>query len=267
MRLKHILGKEVFSGAPVVAAISGYFNKGAAAAKWRLLARPAKSQSGSEPLFLKEDATPLPVIGGPDPEFARYGFKRGAVDLRGYSQEFRPMANGTLILQLRALFGINVRCEILHYLLTHDTAHPSQIARDTYYFDRAVQGTLLEMSKSGVIQVRASNREKRYWLKQDYWVALLGRTDQPIPRWINWPTLFSALERVWIRIHDPGLLAAAPLVQASEVRQLMREVSPAYQRSGFDHNLSDPQHHLGEAYLRVFMSDMKRLLARIVNAA
>lgn len=266
MRLKHILKKEVFSGEPVLGAISGFFNKGAAAAKWKLLARPPKSESSSEPLFLREDGTPLPVIGKPNPEFARYGLNRGAVDLRGYSQEFRPMAGANLILQLRALFGINVRCEILHYLLTHDTAHPSQIARETYYFDRAVQGTLLEMSKSGAIQVRASNREKHYWLKRDQWAALLGRTDNPFPKWITWPALFSALDRVWVRIQDHELLVANPLVQSSELRQLMAEIAPSFQRSEFDRSLSDPQNHLGEAYLPVFMSDMKRLLESLAQA-
>ena len=46
------------------------------------------------------------------------------------------------MLQLRALFGIKVRCEIIIYLLTHEAAHPSRIARDAYYFGLAVQNTL-----------------------------------------------------------------------------------------------------------------------------
>jgi len=63
-----------------------------------------------------------------------------------------------------------------------------------------------------------------------------------------------------MRIQDPQLLAASPLLQSSELRQLMVEVFPAFQRSGFDRSLSDHRSHLSEAYLRVFISDMERIL-------
>lgn len=53
-------------------------------------------------------------VGQLEPTFARYGLERGPLRLRGYSQEFRPTEAATPILQLRALFGINVRCET-HY--------------------------------------------------------------------------------------------------------------------------------------------------------
>lgn len=74
-----------------------------------------------------------------DPQFARYGYKRGPIRTRNLSQPFRATQQANLVLQLRALFGINVRCEIVAYLLTHEAAHPSRIASDAYYFVRAVQ--------------------------------------------------------------------------------------------------------------------------------
>ena len=260
LRLKRILKTEQFSGAPILAAIAGLLAKGADAPKWRLLAGAEKPGTSDDGLFLKDDGTPLPVLGDPEPRFARYGWRRGPLELRGYSQEFRPMAEASLVLQLRALFGINVRCEILLYLLTHDTAHPSQIAREAYYFDRAVQGTLVEMSRSGVIQIRATNREKHYWMKREDWMNLLGRGKHPLPGWVTWPAFFSALEHVWIRLNDPRLLQADRLLQASELRQLMVEVLPSFQKSGLDRGLSDHRQHLGEGYLPLFMADMKRLL-------
>ncbi|MCX6916800.1 MAG: hypothetical protein NT167_27775, partial [Verrucomicrobia bacterium] len=116
-----------------------------------------------------------------------YGWERGPLRVRGYSQEFRPALAATLALQLRALLGINVRCEIVMYLLTHDAAHPSQIAREAYYFERAVQGTLADMSRSGVVQLRTASREKHYWIKPDQWLQLLNRGAQTAPKWIAWP--------------------------------------------------------------------------------
>jgi hypothetical protein len=55
-----------------------------------------------------------------------------------------------------ARLGINVRCESVLYHLTHDAAHPSPLARDAYYFERALQCTLVDLSQSGVIQVRTT---------------------------------------------------------------------------------------------------------------
>jgi hypothetical protein len=160
-----------------------------------------------------------------------------------------------------SLFGINARCEIVLYLLTHDAAHPSQIAREAYYFERAVQGTLVDMSRSGVIQVRAASREKHYWLKQNQWMQLLNRGEQSVPKWVTWPPLFSALERIWLRLNDPKLHNLESLLQASEVRQLMAKVRSSLERSGFDRTLSDDRQHLGESYLPVFITDIKKPLA------
>ena len=261
MRLKRILRTEKFAGERVLAAIAGFLAKGAQTPKWKQLAALATRPDGDETLFFSEDGQPLPAIGEPDPLFARYGWQRGPLRLRGYSREFRSTGSANLILQLRALFGINVRCEIVMYLLTHDASHPSQIARDTYYFDRAVQGTLVDMSRSGVIQVRTTNREKHYWLKQDSWWRLLNRSEEPALKWVRWPALFRGLEQIWLRLNDPKLHTLESLLQASEVRQLMIRVRPSLERGGFDRALSDDRQHLGESYLPIFKADVKKLLA------
>lgn len=261
MRLKRILREEKFAGEPVLAAVAGVLAKGTETPKWKQLAALHPLPAANEPLFFSEDGQPIPVVGEPETIFARYGWQRGPLRLRGYSQEFRPAETASLILQLRALFGISVRCEIVFYLLTHEAAHPAQIAREGYYFERAVQGTLVDMSRSGVIQVRSANRKKRYWLKPAEWLRLLNRADQPAPRWITWPPFFSALEQIWLRLNDPKLNDLESLLQASEVRQLMTKVRPALERAGFDRTLSDDRQHLGESYLPVFIADVKKLLA------
>ena len=261
MRLKRILRTEKFTGERVLAAVAGVLAKGRETPKWKQLAGWTEQPLVTEKLFFGEDGTPLPAIGEPEPLFARYGWERGPLRLRGHSQEFRPTEPATLALQLRALLGINVRCEIVLYLLTHDAAHPSQIARDAYYFERAVQGTLADMSRSGVLQVRATGREKYYWLKQDSWKQVLSRGESAALKWVNWPPLFSALEQIWLRLQDEELHALGSLLQASEVRQLMMKVRPSLERAGFDRVLSDDRQHLGESYLPVFIEDVRKLLA------
>ena len=259
MRLKRILRTEKFAGERALAAVAACLMKGTEAMKWKLLAESVPQPTLAEEFFISLDGKSVPVLGEPEPHFVRYGFRRGPLRLRGYSQKFRPAQPTNLALQLRALFGINIRCEIVLYLLTHEAAHPSQIAREAYYFERAVQGTLVDMLQSGVVQLRSSGREKHYWLLQKHWADLLNRPEQ-FPQWITWPPVFSALEKIWLKLNDPQLETLDPLLQSSELRQLMAEVRPAFERARFDKTLSDDRQYLGEKYLPVFLSDVHRLL-------
>lgn len=258
LRLKRILRTEQFSGERVLAAVAGLMSSGTDILKWKSLAESVQHGKNSETLFFSKNGRPLPLLGKKDPHFARYGYERGPIRSRDRSQRFRAIEQTNLMLQLRALFGISVRCEIVLYLLTHEAAHPSGIAREAYYFGRTVQNTLADMTHSGVIHLRMIGREKHYWLKPDCWAPLLNR-NEPFPKWITWPPFFSALERIWLKLNDPKLMKADPLLQSSVVRHLMIEVRPLIERAGFDKALSDDRQYIGEAYLPVFLSDLRRL--------
>lgn len=260
MRLKRILATEEFTGQRSVAAIAACLMKGTEAVKWKRLAESVRPPMQSEDFFIASNGTPLPVVGELEPNFARHGFRRGPLRLRGHSQAFQPFQPTNLILQLRALFGVNVRCGIVAYLLTHEAAHPSQIARDAFFFERAVQSSLVDMLQSGVAQFRPSGREKHYWLLQPSWAVLLNRPE-PLPQWVTWAPLFSALEQIWLKLNDPRLETLDPLLQSSELRQLMVKVRPAIERSRFDKSLSDDRQYLGEEYLPVFCSDVLNLFS------
>lgn len=259
LRLKRILRKEKFAGARVLAVVAGLMSKGTDVTKWKQLAKPVGPASPPEPFFFEENGSPLLAIGEPDAHFAKYGFTRGPVRERGYSQKFRPTELTNLALQLRALVGVNSRAEIVLYLLTHEAAHPSEIAHEAYYYERSIQNALVDLSQSGVVQLRSSGREKHYWLKPDHWAVLLNRPDR-LPKWVTWPPLFSALERIWLKLNDPHLATFDPLLQSSELRQLMIEVRPSFEHAGFDKALSDDRQYLGERYIPVFLEDVTKLL-------
>lgn len=258
-RLKRILRTETFVGERVLTAVAGRLAKGAEAPKWRQLAKPPARTEAPEPLFFAPDGQSLPLIGEPERHFARYGFTRGPLRQRGHSKPIRPSEPATLTLQLRALLGINIRSEIVMYLLTHASAHPAAIAREAGYSVRAVQNTLADMSQSGVVQLRVSQREKHYWVRSETWGHLLQRPT-PFPKWTTWPPFFSAWEQIWLGLNAPRLPLLDPLLQASELRQLMKQVRPSLERAGFDKTLSDDRQHLGESYLPVFLEDVMRLL-------
>lgn len=260
-RLRRILSKEEFAGGRVLGALAGWLAKGTEVTKWKLLGTPPDPVAPLETLFFLEDGRPSPVLGTADPHFANYGFRRGPPRLRGYSQPFRPTERTNLTLQLRALLGVTSRCEVILYLLTHESAHPSEIAREAYYFERSVQTTLVDMSQSGTVHLRLqlSKRDKRYWVQPDPWWTLLNRI-APHPRWITWPPLFRALERIWLKLEEPGLSSLDPMMQSSVLRQLMVEIRPAIERAGFAAALSDDRQHLGDTYLPIFLSDISTLL-------
>lgn len=231
------------------------------ALKWRRLSRHLPRNAQDEGFFRFKDGRPLPVVGEPEPHFAGHRWLRDPLRLRGYSQPFRPMEDGNLLEQLRALCGVNVRAEIIAYLLTHETGHPSEMARATYYHKRTIQDALVEMNHSGVVDILPAGREKHYRLGRVEWWALLRRPEaMSQPQWVCWPPLWSALEQIWLKLNDPQLELLEPLMLSSVLRQLMVKVRPAIERASTGKPLADDRQHLGEKHLPVFMADVLNLL-------
>jgi len=261
-RLKAIFKKEPFSGERVMAAIAAIMSRRAALQKWKRLAQDKNEARAPEDLFHQRSGDSMPFFGEPDPDFENYGFRRGKLSLRGYSKP-APITRPTgLIYKLRALFGVNARCEIMLYLLTHPSGHPSRIASDTYYYQKTIQDTLIDMTRSGLIQVRSQGREKHYWLQPEQWGLLLPSTGE-FPEWITWPPFFSALERIWLALNRPDLAALEPLLLSSELRKLMKSVKTDIQRAGFARVISDDNIHLGEEYISVFFADIKKIFQNL----
>ena len=243
----------------MLGAVAGLLSTSSEALKWQRLARHLSPQAESEELFRFKDGRPMLVVGEPEPHFAAYGLRRNSLRLRGNSQPFRPLNPGNLLVQLRALCGVNVRAEIIAYLLTHETGYPAEIARAGYYHKRTIQDVMVEMNHSGVVELRQTGREKHYWIRRGEWKALLQRPGE-VPPWVGWPPLWSALEQIWLKLNDPQLEPLEPLMLSSVLRQLMVKVRPAIERAGLDRVLSDDRQFLGESYLPVFQSNVINLL-------
>jgi hypothetical protein len=261
-RLGTVLREESWGGGPVLAAVAGLLNTGSQALKWRRLGQQLPRNAEAEGLFRFKDGQAMPVVGEPEPHFAGHGFRRDALRLRGYSQPFRPLERGNLLVQLRALCGVNVRAEIIGYLLTHETGHPAEIARAAYFHKRTIQDAMGEMNASSVVALRPVGREKHYWIRGDAWQAVLQRTDA-MPQWVGWPAFWSGVEQIWLKLSDPQLETLEPLMLSSVLRQVMVQVRPMIDRAGAGKPLSDDRLHLGETYLPVFMADVINLLGNL----
>jgi hypothetical protein len=125
-----------------------------------------------------------------------------------------------------------------------------------------VQNTLVEMAKSDLVFVQIKGKEKHYWLNKENWHRFLLQPEKQ-PQWVNWPPLFRAMEIIWQKLNDEKLVAASVLFQASELKELMRQVRPKIEKSGFGQALSDEKQYLGEKYTNVFLGDLERILGKL----
>lgn len=234
--------------------------RSAVALKWRKLAvLPGLPEE--EPLFLLADGRAMPMPTNYDEVFRRHGLLRAPINPRGVAQPFPTEGMPSLLLRLRALLGVSIRCEILCLLGSTGEIHPSLIAKQIGQAPRTVQDLLADMARSGVVQVRTSARAKYYALVPGAFDDLL-RPDGRTP-WTNSVPLFRALEAVWLGLADPRVLELAAPLLASQWRRTAQFVSPLLGDSGLGQPLRDDEPLVGEQYYEVYVDDVSRLLAQI----
>ena len=260
-RLKRIGDEERFSGEAVLRALAAATRTSTTQAKWSGLAdaRP-KSDAEPEPLFYRSSGAALPIVREPDPVFAEHGLVRDRFEERGVAGPFRPERIANLILRLRALLGVNARCEILGYLLLNHTGSPRAMASDCYFFPATVSKAMAEMERSGFLVSRTEGRRKLYQLVPQAWSRLL-LADGTRPEWITWPRIFRALERIWLLVNDPSLANKPAIEQASALRRLLTDgviVQLERGRPGFA--FGDIKAHAGETLTPFFVDRLRSLL-------
>lgn len=251
-----------FQGKAQLSAVSDLLANGTGnPLKWRRLAA-AYSLREPESLFFLKNGKPLPVPARRAPEFLAHGLIRGPVDLRGEARPFPAKGVPSLLLRLRALLGVNARCEILCLLGANREIHPSGIARQTGYFPRTVQNALAEMARSGLVQVRTANREKLYRLLPGVFDPLLKAGGDPVP-WVPWASLFRALEILWLGLIDPKRQDLDPLLLSSELRLLSRDIRPLLAQAGLGAQMNEDSLYPGAEYAEVFLREVPSILENI----
>ena len=259
-RLKMILRQEKFAGAQVLAAIAAEIGQGYKARKWKSLFENINKKT-IEPLFYSPDNAPLKDFGKTNEVFADYGFSRGQIKPRNQITPLKYSKNA-LILKLRGLFGLNAKAEIITHLLTHETAHPSLIARETYFSQKTIQDAMVEMATAGFISSKQTGREKQYWLNKKDWEALLKIETENL-QWFLYPPFLSALETIWIKLNETKFEDLNDLLLSSELRSLITEIKPKLERAGLQQFISDDKNHKTEQYIPVFISDINNILNHI----
>lgn len=261
-RLRNLMKRFDFQSQAQLSAISALLMKTSNdPLKWKRLASPRPPRN-PEPLFFLKSGKPIPMPDEKAPEFSACGLLRGPIKLRGHAQPFPTMGMPSLLLRLRALLGVNARCELFCLLAAAEEIHPADVARQTGYSPRTVQNTLAEMSRSGVVQMRSGNREKWYCLQSGVLDHLLKPEGSPTPS-VNWAPLFRALEILWIGVIDPKRQNLDPLTLASEWRRLGKEMRPLLADAGWGRQLEDDRSFRGVEYSAVFIRNIKGILSQL----
>ncbi|MDY0003788.1 MAG: helix-turn-helix domain-containing protein [Polyangia bacterium] len=218
-RVWRILSDQKLAGEATFRALAETAMTSVTAAKWAKTRRAPGEARSPEPFFFLRDGRPMPVVGELDPGFVRHGFLRDRYEPRRVAHAFRPERPANLLLRLRAMFGVNARCEIIAYLLVNRTGSPREIARQTGYFPATIANALAEMRDSGFVIARPEGRRRVHRLVPDTWQALLVGTS--LPRWRGWASIFGALESIWNLLRSDGLDRESPLAQASTLRRML----------------------------------------------
>ncbi len=180
---------------------------------------------------------------------------------RELSRATNPKPAAALNWKLRALFGVQARCEILHWLLTHDSGHSAEIARATYYFPRTVELTLREIEASGLVKSSRRGRSVAYRLNAPDWQFLVTwSAPHGFPRWIDWPRFFHIHGEL---IQTGATPEMSPLLLASELRRVVEKLAPEIELAGLNASLTAGPNDTGRAFTDVLLRNFEKIHAAL----
>jgi len=260
-RLKSMQRKFNFGDLAVIAAMADTISRHNSRLNWQFNSAKFKKPE-NQPLFISEGMTGLD-FGPRDETFQNYGLVRGKLELRGLSRQFNRVMPECTLLRLRSIFGVSARAEIILYLLTHDVAHPSQIATETGFSQKNIQDTMVDVSASGLITAgQLEGRKMVYFLKHKSDNLLLPVGIQP-PHWITWTPLLKAVEMIYKIIDGLAKLNLSDTMASTELRLLGIETQRLFQQAGFPTALTDHSPYNGTTYINVFRDDINALLQQL----
>lgn len=264
-RLKRIMATEGCAGEQVIRAVAATARNSVSATKWASTAA-TKAAKNPMPLFFLKDGKPMPTVKRHDPLFQAHDLLRDPYEARGVALLFRPEVCENLVLRLRALLGVNARCEIVEYLLLNELGSPSSLARDTYYFPLTISNAMTEMRDSGFLSSRVNGRRRDHRLVPEMWRDLFLGSGRP--QWIVWPRFFRAIEIMWLFLHEAHLSTSEPLAQSSALRRVWLDgVVDRLETCGLAFTVGDLTAHPAESLIPYAIERLTSVLDSLMNPA
>lgn len=221
-RMQNIMKADGGGDESLVAAVSSVLARNNRSAKWKKMAD--KKSKKKTPLFLSLDGGPLPVRGEVDEDFARRGWLRPELNLRKLSARIEAFRVSNLVIRLRYLFGINLRAELIAYLLTHETGNPTEISKKIYYSQPTVRQACAEFERSGMARLTPNGKEIKIALDQKRWSDFLKLKSVNKIRWLNWAEIFKAFNTILRFLESRDWSLVSDYIQISESNRLMKSV-------------------------------------------
>ena len=262
-RVRRMLGSGAFAGERVFHAVVQTTADSESAPKWKRLASRFEREAREEPLFCLSEGKPLPVVGEPDSRFLKWGLIRDRYDSRGVAGTFDSRNPAAILLRLRALLGVNARCEILLYLMLNPSGTPRAMARACGYEPTTVVKAMREMADSGLLDVRKDGRHTVYRIEAGDWCRLLIGKDVALS-WIGWSQLFGALERIMTVLDHAARTEESELAQASIVRRVFEQgVVEALEKAGLEWRFGDFRALRGAALIPHTLAKLDQMLLEL----
>ncbi len=264
-RLSSIMARDGTGSPAVMGAMAAWMCDLDKSMKWRGIARRNKEAAfrPSQPLIHTIPFGGSSDAVGSDPHFAAYGLLREAGRPRAVAKPVNLKAASNLMFRSRTLFGIGVQADVMVYLLATGGGHARGIAGQLGYNHMRVQEILNRLGDAGFASVRTAGRTKTFGLDRESWRGILYPTDASIPQWVNWRLLTRGMTRIWRDAWALDEKRADDYIVSSKMRTAMRAARDDLQGSGVGLHVEDDRAYTAEAYLPVFLRDIRSILATL----
>jgi hypothetical protein len=171
---------------------------------------------------------------------------------------------GSLMLRLRAGIGVDVRTDVLSYLIGRGDAWSDvrEIAGAILYAKYSVRSACEALADAGLIVIRAE-RPVSYSAAPGRWLGLLG-LDEP-PPWRPWVHVFAYVVRLLEWLRGPGRRQMSAALAASLAREFVVEHGAVLAELRLD--IPDERALRDEAYLPAFERMVSALAEWLVESA
>ena len=234
VRLTTLLKEDQTCPPSLVGAVAAFMTQHEKGPKWRTLAERCQPESDQpmEPLFQRKGKPLVPMNNERDEVFARYGWARSTVFLRGQSQPMPAWTPTSLMLKCRAFFGVNIRADVFAWLVAHGHGTASGLARELGYSQRRVQDTLMEMQLAELFQTRYDGNRKEYSLDANKGWQLMFEATLERAAWFNWRAFGRAVSVVWKRAYTMKEQDLTDYLFESEIGKVLSQALPDFMASG-----------------------------------
>lgn len=156
---------------------------------------------------------------------------------------------GTLMLRLRAAFGVDVRTDVLAYLIGRSDAWADtrEIAEALGYAKFSVRGACEALANARLIE-EGRARPVKYYANARRWSAFLGL--RRVPAWQPWGEVYALALRLLAWLRTEGAQPMSATLAASPARELIETHAAALRQLQL--TVPGARDHLAEAYLPAF---------------